>query len=432
MDISRRTALKLKPIALSGIALSTLFFSAYSFAGEWRGFSQAQARSFFNDPMQTTPNNTPTDNQYISLMLQPEYYTDWDEGSQSFTFVGMIRVDEHDEERSHNDIREFSYLKADVDWELKAGVSRVFWGVTESRHLVDIINQTDFVENPTGDDKLGQPMAQLTLLRDYGNIGLFVLPYFRERTFRGPLGRLGPNVDTENPIYEAKNEEEHGDWAVRWSNSLGPVDIGVSHFDGTNRQPILTFEPVLREIPTIRPRYDLIEQNSIDAQATLGSWIVKTEMLHQSRDREGNGFGFVGGTEYTFVGVLNSKYDITLFNEYLFDDREQQTFQNDLFMGMRFVFNDASSTELRAGTINDMDGEGAIASMELSTRFANFWKVSLLGRMFDDTRLEIPPIDVTVPASISGTTDLLVTTDGETVLATDQDDYVQLTIEHHF
>ena len=41
------------------------------------------------------------------------------------------------------------------------GVRRVFWGVAESNHLVDVINQTDAIENPDQEDKLGQPMLNL-------------------------------------------------------------------------------------------------------------------------------------------------------------------------------------------------------------------------------------------------------------------------------
>ena len=68
----------------------------------------------------------------------------------------------------------------------------MFWGVTELRHLVDIINQTDLVENLDGEQKLGQPMVQLTLLKDWGTLDFFAMPYFRERTFTGPDGRPRP------------------------------------------------------------------------------------------------------------------------------------------------------------------------------------------------------------------------------------------------
>ena len=54
----------------------------------------------------------------------------------------------------------------------------MFWGVTESVHLVDIINQTDFAGDIDGEDKLGQTMLSLMLQRDWGEITAFVLPAF--------------------------------------------------------------------------------------------------------------------------------------------------------------------------------------------------------------------------------------------------------------
>ncbi|MDD7885073.1 hypothetical protein [Flavivirga sp. 57AJ16] len=44
--------------------------------------------------------------------------------------------------------------------------------MTESNHLVDIINQTDAVETFDGEEKLGQPMVQLSWGTD--NIILFM------------------------------------------------------------------------------------------------------------------------------------------------------------------------------------------------------------------------------------------------------------------
>ena len=75
------------------------------------------------------------------------------------------------------------------DWELRLGIGKVFWGVTESRHLVDTINQSDGVEDIDGEAKLAQPMATLSWIRDWGVVELLVLPYFRERTFAGVEGR---------------------------------------------------------------------------------------------------------------------------------------------------------------------------------------------------------------------------------------------------
>jgi len=72
-------------------------------------------------------------------------------------------VDEHDDNRTHGDIRELSWIHVGSNWETRVGVRKVFWGVTEGRHLVDIINQTDAVDQVDGEEKLGQPMINLSV-----------------------------------------------------------------------------------------------------------------------------------------------------------------------------------------------------------------------------------------------------------------------------
>jgi len=128
--------------------------------------------------------------QYGSVSIQPEWFHEWDGGKQSFIFVPFSRWDQHDEKRTHSDIRELSWLKVFAESELRVGIRKVYWGVTESQHLVDVINQTDLVESLDGEEKLGQPMINYALIQDWGTLDFFILPYFRERTFPGIAGRL--------------------------------------------------------------------------------------------------------------------------------------------------------------------------------------------------------------------------------------------------
>ena len=46
-------------------------------------------------------------------------------------------------------------MRSNRDWSLSIGLGKVFWGVTEFNHLVDVINQTDLVEGIDGEAKLG-------------------------------------------------------------------------------------------------------------------------------------------------------------------------------------------------------------------------------------------------------------------------------------
>ncbi len=88
---------------------------------------------------------------------------------------------------------------------------------------MDVINQIDSVESVDGEDKLGQPMVHLTAVKDWGVTELFVLPYFRERTFPGADGRLrtAVPVDTDHAQYESADKERHVDYAMRYSKTLG-------------------------------------------------------------------------------------------------------------------------------------------------------------------------------------------------------------------
>jgi len=360
------------------IFFSILFFLFLQpvFAGEWSGFVSVESRYFYEDSASSQQNDSNT-----SIAFLPEYRTEWDKGYQSLTFTPFIRLDSQDSERSHLDIRELLWIKSEKSWEMRTGISKVFWGVTESQHLVDIINQTDLIENTDGEDKLGQPMINLTLIKDWGIVDLFVLPGFRERTFPGDDGRLRtlPRVDNSQSVYESSQKEKHIDYAVRWSDTLGDWDIGLSHFYGTSREPSLVpgFDNTGNSVRI--PRYDLINQTGVDIQATLESWLWKLEAIHRS----GQGESFnaaTAGLEYSFYGILETDTDLGIVAEYLYDERGETAptpFQNDVLIGLRFALNDTQSTDALIGSIIDLDNDSVFYSVEASRRLGESWKLNL-------------------------------------------------------
>ncbi len=349
---------------------------------EWAGWASGQVRAFAEAPAYPAQE----DGTNLSFALQPDYYREWDGGRQSFTFVPFARYDNLDPERSHADIRELTWLRAADDWELGIGIRKVFWGVTESVHLVDIINQTDLVEDIDGEDKLGQPMVQLSLIRDWGTLEFFALPGFRERTFPGPKGRIRsePPVDTGRTRFEAGNGLWHTDWAVRWSHTLGDWDIGLSHFYGTSRDPNYRLDFNDAGQPVLALDYPLINQTGLDVQATLGDWLWKLEWIR--RTGQGNYHAAAGGFEYTFVGIAGTQMDLGLIGEYLYDSRPLDIsltpFEDDVMLGLRLAVNDEASTELLFGAIQDLDSAQHFYYLEASRRLTDHWKLNLEGRAF--------------------------------------------------
>jgi hypothetical protein len=352
---------------LHTILLLTCLLSANSVpAHELNGHASVEARLFFKEPLQQNQHR-----HNGSLELAPEYYHEWESGS-SFTFIPFLRVDSSDPERTHFDIRELNFLLLGEPWELHLGIGKVFWGVTEFVHLVDIINQTDLVEDIRGEDKLGQPMAQFSIPSDWGVFDFFILPYFRERTFPGREGRLRTAiwVDTDNPLYESSAEDRHVDFALRYSHVFDSADLGIYYFNGTGRDPLLIPSVSADGQPLLLPFYQLIDQVGLDLQLTAGTWLWKLEALYQDNDKE-NFYAATGGFEYTFIGIGGSGMDLGFIAEFAYEDRNDAavtSFENDLLLGFRLAVNDAGSTELLLGISHDLDSKGNVLQFEAGRR----------------------------------------------------------------
>lgn len=303
--------------------------------------------------------------------------------SGDITISPFFRVDQHDDQRTHIDFREFLYRYSTDNWEIKAGLGKVFWGVAESSNVVDIINQRDAVEGLDAENKLGQPMVNLLLLRDWGEVSLFVLPGFRERTFAGSDGR--PRgffaLNTDNTTYESKDEDQHIDLAARVSKSLDEWDVGVHVFRGTSREPQINFD-------TLGPHYVQITQFGVDIQGTFDSWLLKAEAAYQLGDQIDNHIKTVTGFEYSFYGVAQTDTDIGIVTEWLFDGRgleADQPFQSDLLLGLRFALNDEQSSEALISSIFDMDGGATIFAAQASRRIGESFVISAEATIWSDT-----------------------------------------------
>lgn len=317
----------------------------------------------------------------LSASVRGKYFTDWNEGDDLFQFEAFYRYSWADDERSHGDIQDLAWIHVGDGWETRSGVRRVFWGVTEFQHLVDIVNQSDLVERTDGEAKLGQPMVNLSLVTDWGILDLFVLTGFRERTFPGEDGwPRGPVLfSNDDADYESSRENARVDFAARWAVSLDYWELALSYFGGTSRDP--EFHRYNAEGDLV-PYYTLIDQVGLEAQFTYDAWLLKAEALGRSGMVGGRYFATVFGFEYTLESVLDSVADLGIVVEYNFDERGEKAPDNyflddDLAIGFRWALNDTDSTELLAGLIYDINTHERVLSLEASRRLGEVWTINL-------------------------------------------------------
>lgn len=345
-------------------------------AHEFSGFVGGEARVFSQSAIQPGQKD-----HSASFVLNPEYYHEFENGN-SFTFVPFFRLDSADDERTHFDVRELTYLWLADDFELRLGVRKVFWGVTEVAHLIDIINQTDLVENVDGEDKLGQPMVNLSMARDWGTVDFFMLPYFRERTFPGREGRLrgAPAVDTDRAIFESAAEEWHTDWAVRYNNAFGDWDASLYHFIGASRDPTLIPGMDGSGNPILIPLYEQINQTGFDLSYVMEDWLWKLEALYRAGQGSEDYFSWTGGFEYTFTRIYETSMNLGAIVEIILDERGNQAttpLENDIALAWRLTVNDPESSEVLLGFVQDMTDNARSAFLEASRRFGDHWKLTV-------------------------------------------------------
>ena len=362
----------------------------------------------------------------LGLVAEPTLYLEHEDGG-SFTLTPHYRYDGADPDRTNADLREAYLLLfgelGDGEWEARLGVDRVFWGVAEFHHLVNIVNQVDLTDHPNEETRMGQLMAHLTWSADWGVLEFFAMPLHRERTLPGRKGRLRTRVpfDQRRVSYESAAEEWHVDLAARYSHSIGPLDAGVSVFDGTSREP--SFNPRVRPVldpqgqpvldddnqpiflpVSLVPHYAQTRQYGLDAQLTIESWLIKLEALYRegARNRadmlnpsgkEEDYAAFVTGVEYTFSGVFDSEADISLLGEWSYDERGRRSpnrYQNEAFFASRLALNDVENTELIASAVADMDHGTYLLGFEARRDLSDSWTATVEGTVM----LEVDEEDV--------------------------------------
>lgn len=362
----------LRTLILSGLLLAMTNARATTFDLEMG----LQIRGFTED--------SPRQSHDVSaaVRIQGEWFYEWNEGDDFIEFVPWIILDSQDRERRHGDIRDLAWVHIGDDWELRTGIRKVFWGVTESVHRVDIINQTDLAARANGEEKLGQPMINVSLVRDWGIFDIFLMTGHRERIFPGHDGRfqiISNPIFWDKGAYASDQEELHPEIAVRWQMSWGDFEGALSHFSGTSREP--AFYKVYNDGVLLgsRPYYTTIDQTGLEMLYIWDSWIFKGEVISVS----GLGERFAaltGGFEFTQNNILDTVYDLGWIVEVSLDERgddAESVYEHDVFLGIRLGFNDEDSSEMLLGINVDYETREQLYVLEFKRRISESMTLSL-------------------------------------------------------
>ena len=293
------------------------------------------------------------------------------------------RVDEKDSGRRITESRQ-AYIRTPVaGFDFFIGNRQEFWGKAESKNVVDVINQSDAASNEGQSAKLGAPSISAERYLDIGDLQLWYIAGFREKTFNDSDAHPSSGLPVSTAQFVRKDGKDADDFAARLSSFLGDWDIAGSVFYGTAREPILS---VVNDGNALNPYYALQKSVGLEAQYTGDATLLKWESLHGTQSSLQGSHDFaaaVAGVEYTYYGAFETVWDIGLIGEIQHDDRPQSAANQFGVAGVRLIFNDVADSNILFLASADRKVDQSRVSFEASRRINDYTSMKLSTQFYN-------------------------------------------------
>ena len=173
------------------------------------------------------------------------------------------------------DFREAHVTSRIGEMDVLVGNTILFWGKVESYNPVDVVNSLDYGRGLMRSEKLGAPMAQVSLPIGSGQLDLLAIDFVKNiypgQALRERVGtRFGEQI-----VFSGGASKNDIGQAARWSAYFGDVDLGLSWFRGIGNAPRLTAQ----SNGTLRPDYSRINQMALDIQYLWGDTAFKGSLF---------------------------------------------------------------------------------------------------------------------------------------------------------
>ncbi len=295
----------------------------------------------------------------------------------------IARGDEKDSGRRITEARQ-AYLRTPLaGFDVFVGNRQEFWGKTESKNVVDVINQSDAAANEGKSGKLGAPSISAERYLDIGDLQLWYIFSFREKTFNDSDAHPSSGLPVNSAQYARKDGKDADDFAARFSSFAGDWDLSGSVFYGTARDPILS---VASDGSALNPYYALQKSIGLEAQYTGDVTLLKWESLHGTQSSLIGAHDFaaaVAGIEYTYYGPFETIWDFGLIGEIQHDDRPQAAANQFVVAGVRLVFNDIADSNILFLASVDRKADQSFVSLEASRRINDVTSVKLTSQFYN-------------------------------------------------
>ena len=326
---------------------------------------------------------------YVSMYAQQD---SWDlSDKKNRNERSFVRIDE-------------AYVKYSLDnSELMLGKNIRFWGALELRNIVDVFNPQDTRNDPFQTDKLGVWNAAYTYFTESGELSLIVKTDEQER-----------ELSAFPYAYYYYPEAFNYDKTLNTETSSFRPSVYLKWTGSTNTQYALDYAFILQNgydsqrYTTLNAQSNTLQENAYVVTKfmtydtlVLGSTLLKLEASYvdvTSDELISDYYQFGLGVEHT-LGQIYGDSDLGLLTEYYRygtlekDKRDDlalfEVFQNDLFLGLRYTFNDEYDASIVSGVVLDFDYDEEAYYFKYESRLAKNLKVNFDYRYLNPSKDEV-------------------------------------------
>jgi hypothetical protein len=395
------------PLSAQDFSLSdntTLIYSGY---GGYSGWYFAQEA-----PVRTFPDYVNTIKAKLDITLQFQIPLE-------LNFNQRLQWDTADKNRNRYEIEDLSLDYFSEYWELKAGWQIFSWKAVESISHADFLNQTDLESDFLDAPKFSEPALRFRYILpfDAGRVfEFYYLPLMRATRFPVAdnrfsfLGADGNPLNISNKTRDHSYQGNQNEWQPQFALSyqqtfFESVDTRWFYFNGYNRFPGLLPNQSFTEF---RHEYRLVQKAGVTFQGQINAWLLKGELVYTDYRKEvfnllnqtirPTYFSYTSGFEYTFYSPLIDNHDVGTILEVIGDSdsgkkyeelESYRPFQNHLFGGIRYAFNNVSDRSILMGGFYNYRDNDIILSIEYSERLLEKFTLEI---RYIDIRSDTRPI----------------------------------------
>lgn len=367
--------------------LSLIIITSFCFAQfETEGFIGLDAQSYSSKDNKHS--NNLSFEQQLKLSYEKENYSSVLEVYAQEDRKDILKG--NDNKRSFVRINEAYIQYENDDSKILLGKSIRFWGALEVRNIVDTFNIQDGRSDPFKTDKIGAYNISYSYFFEDSELSIITKIYEQKNKMASRsyiYSILNENEKLEDKLESKKSLYRPSIYLAYNGSTYGDeysLDYAFIYENGYDSQRYLT-----RVANTYTQHAYLVNKfmtyNTLVYDSTL--YKIEASYANITEDKKVSDYIHLAlGVEHTLEALENG-HEVGLISEYYYyktleknrltDLNLGETFQNDLFLGLRYSFNDIEDSSAVGGVILDTQYDEQSYYIEYETRVYDMFKIKI-------------------------------------------------------